>query len=808
MNFFKILVFLSLFFFIYSQAAAQDLLKNSNLSQIKIDELSDADILKFQQQLNASGLTENQAEEIAIARGMPLSELAKLKQRLVLLTTNKPSPNQTRNDTSGRIQYNNETDTLKKLKPLIDPRIFGSEIFNNASLTFEPNQHLAIPVNYILGPDDQINIQVYGVQEVTHNLTISPEGNIFIPNVGQIQVAGLSIEQATNRIQDLMARTAYPSIQNGTSHLSINLGNIRSIKVTIIGANRPGNFTISSLSTVFNALFIAGGPSENGSFREIQLIRNNQVYRTIDLYKFLVNGDQSDNLGLKDNDVIRIPTYKTRAEIIGFVKRPGIFEVLPGETFSDLLKYASGFSDSAYKASVKVIQFTAKEFRVKDIDANEYAQYQPQPGDKFEVNKILNRFENRIHITGAVYRPGDYELDTNMTLKDLIEKADGLTQDAYTGRGQIIRLKPDLTKELIAFNVEDILNNNQNILLQREDSIIIKSIFDLRDEYYVFIQGEVRTPGYYKFSDNLSVKDVILQSGGLTDAANPQKIEIARLIRRDTLTHQDIRASEIIDINNFTDLSSEDKNVTLKPFDVITVRKKPGYVGLQSVTVSGQFQYPGPYVLSEREERVSNLIKRAGGFTPEAYVEGAYIKRYNIDEDRRQLNKLRIAKIQGGLNDSADNVTNDIERDFDQIPLDVQKILKNPGSPEDIVLQSRDELFVPKYNAEVRISGSVLFPTQVPYNSTRLNTYISAAGGIAENGKANKIYVLYANGEARATRNFLFFKSYPTIKPGSEIIVPAKSLRRTHLTTGEAIGIASALASLAGVVIAVLEITK
>ncbi|MGI8952496.1 MAG: SLBB domain-containing protein [Chitinophagaceae bacterium] len=815
MQFFKkFLFFIILFSFICIGVSAQDLLRSNTITQINIDKLSDADILKYQQQIKAMGLTESQAEQIALARGMPATEIAKLKQRLVDLnngvssSSSKNSRDSINNLQNGRLQNNiDSTDTAKQIKPLIDPRIFGSELFNNTTLNFEPNLRIATPMNYTVGPDDQLEITVFGVQEITQDVTVSPEGSIYIPQVGQVKVAGLTIEAATARIKDYMSRSAYPTLRAGTSRLTVNLGNIRSIKVTIIGANRPGNYTLSSLSTVFNALFAAGGPTNNGSFREIQLIRNGTLIRTIDLYRFLVNGDQSDNVSLQENDVIRIPTYKMHVEVDGYVKRPGIFELLPNETFSDLLKYSSGFSDSAYKASVKIIQFTDKEFRVKDINSAEYANYKPQQGDQFIVDKILIRYTNRVNITGAVFRPGIYELDSNMTLKDLIQKADGLREDAYTARGQIIRLKEDLTKEIVSFNVQQELNNNNSLKLKREDSIIIKSIFDLRDEYYVSIQGEIRSPGYYEYSENLGVKDVILQAGGLTDAAYPQRIEVARVINRDTLTGQDVRASEIIDINGISDLSLQQKNIELRPFDVVTVRRKPGYLELQSVTVRGELQYPGPYVISQREERVSDLIKRAGGFTPEAYIQGAYIKRYNDNEEQKQLQKQKIENIQNQLNDSTKQIVQNVEREYDQIPLNAEKLLKNPGSAEDVVLQPRDELYVPKFTAEVTINGSVLFPTQIPYNNNyNAKDYISAAGGFADNAKKGKLYVLYANGKARSTKRFLFFRSYPSIKPGTEIIVPEKAERKNRLTSGETIGIASALASLAGVVIAILRL--
>jgi protein involved in polysaccharide export with SLBB domain len=810
----KYLCFIALSFFllISNRSFSQTLFQN-NLREIKVDQLTDNDILRYSQQLKASGITQEQAEQIAISRGMPFSEIQKLRQRVKQLNITAPSQNNLQNKqgnlNQGKplpgVDTTSHVDTMQAFKPLIDPKIFGSELFNNASLTFEPNLQIATPVNYELGPNDELNISVYGVQEISHTLDITPEGNITIPQVGQIKLSGLTIEEARQKILSSMSNSIYPSLKSGRSKLSVTLGNIRSIRVTIIGGNKPGNYTVPSLTTAFNALFLAGGPSSFGSFREIELIRNNKVYKKIDLYRFLISGDQSDNVTLRDNDVIRIPSYKTRIDIEGYVKRPGYFEVLEGETFQDLLKYSSGFSDSAYRASIRVTQFTDKELKVKDITATDYLNYHPTDGDFISVDKVLQRFSNRVIISGAVFRPGIYELTPGMTVSDLITKSDGLTEDAYTGRAQIFRLNEDLSKGMLSFNAL----NSSPITLRREDSVVVKSIFDLRDEYYVSIQGEVRKPDFYSYSDSLTLKDIILQAGGLTDAAYPQKIEVARLINRDTVTTKDVRASEIIDINGWEDLSSQGKNVKLRPYDLITVRRKPGYIEMQTIKVIGELQYPGPYVLEKREERVSDILKRAGGFTPEAYKEGAFIKRYNFDDTIRAIKRQTIENIQQQLNDSTNQITENIERQFDQIPLDIEKILTEPGSPEDVVLKSKDEIIVPKYSAQVKISGSVLFPTQIPFDKKySFRDYLSSAGGVSDVGRRSKIYILYANGKARTTRTFLFFKNYPDVKPGAEIIVPAKEEHRNKLTTGEILAISSALASLAGVVIAILNLSK
>lgn len=814
--FFKSL-FLILCLFLSSQVLhAQDLLKGKDLSQVRVDQLSDADIAKLKTQLNSAGITIDQAEQQALAKGMLPAEFAKLKQRISSSAVNETGTGKLKStvDKSSAEKTGNSSDSLdtgmykeKPPKPLIDPLIFGSELYTSVSPSFEPNMKLATPLNYILGPDDQILVSVYGVQEYNGDLLVSAEGNVSIPNVGQVKVAGLTIEAATQKLKTIMANGVYSYLKSGGSKISVTLSKIRSIKVTIIGSNRPGNFNLSSLSTVFNALYIAGGPTALGSFREIELVRNNKVERKIDLYRLLLHGDQSDNIGLKDNDVIRIPAYKKRVELQGQVKRPGIFEILPNESFADILDFASGFTDTAYQASVKIFQRSDKERKVQDLESIAYGKYQPQSGDVFVVSKILNRFQNRVRITGAVFRPDIYQLTPGLHVADLIRRADGLKEDAYTGRGQIIRLQEDLTRSILSFDIKKALAGDQenNSVLQREDEVLISSILDLRDSFKVTIQGEIRIPGQYEFVKNLTLKDLILQAGGFTDAAY-KNIEIARLLKRDSIASTDNRASTIIyaEINE-QDLGSTSAAIPLQAFDVITIRRKAGYTIPESVSVSGQVQYPGPYALSSRNERVSDLLKRAGGYTPDAYPEGAYLKRYKTTEDKEKAGEA-VKRLQKTIKDSTDVTAAEILRDYDKVPLDLDLIMKSPGIVEDMVLKSRDELVIPKFDAQVKVSGEVLLVTQVPYQErNHFNDYISNAGGFTAYALRRRGYVVYANGKAASTKHFLFFKFYPKILPGSEIVVP-KRAEKKGTSTGEMIGIASGLASLAGVVIAILKL--
>jgi protein involved in polysaccharide export with SLBB domain len=799
---------------------AQDLLKGKDLSQIRVDQLSDADISKLKTQLTSAGMTIDQVEQAALAKGMSASEFEKLKKRVETLNSKDSKEDvgklKTRknDDNPSAEKIDNSSDSLdtgkykeKPPKPLIDPLIFGSELYTTVSPSFEPNMKLATPLNYVLGPDDQILVNVYGVQQYEGDLLVTAEGFITVPNVGQIKVAGLTIEAATQKIKTVMGNTVYAYLKSGGSKLSVTLSKIRSIKVLIIGANRPGTFTLSSLSTVFNALYIAGGPTAFGSFREIELVRNNKVERKIDLYRLLLHGDQSDNIGLKDNDVIRIPAYKKRVELQGQVKRPGYFEVLPNESFASILDFASGFTDTAYRASVKVFQRSEKERKVQDLESTAYSTYQPQSGDVFVASKILNRFENRVRITGAVFRPDVYQLTPGLRVADLIRRADGLKEDAFTGRGQIIRLQEDLTRSILSFDIKNALAgvSTDNSLLQREDEVFVSSVLDLRESFRVTIQGEVRMPGQYEYVENLSLKDLILQAGGFTDAAF-KNIEIARLIKRDSIAATDNRASTIINTEVNGDLSSSTANISLQAFDVITIRRKAGYTIPETVIVSGQVQYPGPYALSSRSERVSDVLRRAGGYTPDAYAEGAYLKRFKTEEEKQKSSDV-AKKLEKNVKDTTSKmIVDEITREYDKIPLDLPLIMKSPGSVEDLVVRSMDELFIPKFDGQVKVSGSVLLATQVPFQSKNsMKDYINEAGGFSADAWRKKAYVVYANGKAATTKHFLFFKFYPKVFPGSELVVPRRSEKKS-MSTGEVIGISSALASLAGVVIAILRL--
>jgi protein involved in polysaccharide export with SLBB domain len=797
-----LIVFLS--FSLLCHGYSQSGISKTDLSQVKIDQLSDEEISRYEQQFQRAGLSQEEGYQLLLSRGLPQVELEKLKLRLQ--DSKAPAISESRTSNPGKENLIPKPAVeSKEAKTAL--QVFGADLFTSHSLSFEPDLAIATPVNYVLGVNDGLQVVVYGVQEVNFKVQVSPEGNIYIPNVGQIQVAGETVESATSLIRQRMSATAYPTLKSGASRLAVNLSKIKSIRVTVIGGFKPGTYTVSSLSTVFNALYYAGGPALNGSYREIELLRNNQLIRKIDLYKFLLKGDQSDNLHLQDNDIIRIPVYQTRVVITGEVKRPGIFEILPGEHLNDLISFASGFNDSAFRASIQVVQLTEVERKVKDVPVTDFAVYTPQPGDQFTVSKILDRYQNRVRVEGAVFRPGTYELTPDLTIGQLIKKAYGLREDAYTTRAQLVRLQDDLTEMMIPVDISAILHGEKqaDILLKREDLLRISSINDLRDSFTVTIQGEIRKPGVYRYVDNLSLKDVILQAGGFTDAALPQTIEIGRIIKRNTLGPADIKVSDVIEVSNGDDFRLQAKNLGLKPYDVITIRRKPGYELVGTASVTGQIQFPGPYVIQKRDERVSTLLQRAGGFAPYAYAEGAYLKRQKPQTVTSQIKAAQAEKIEKGLKDSSGQVVASVTRPYDQIPLDLKRIQAYPGGPEDLILQNGDELFIPKEDAQVHITGEVLSPTQLPYYAGySIQDYIRAAGGFSDDARKAKLYVLHANGKAETARHFLFFKKNPTVEPGSEIVVP-KRRERKGLSTGEIIGMGSILVSLAGVIIALFR---
>lgn len=789
-----ITVLLLLFVLMQSETLmAQDLLKSNDLSTLKVDNLSDGDIAKIMAQLKSNGLTIAQAEPLALSKGMTSGEFSKLKTRIESQSVGEGTSANIKDEEFGRKQ---EISKNIKVKDTANALIFGSELFDNPFLNFEPNLKLATPLNYILGPGDELQISVYGVQEFIASAPVSVEGKINIQFVGQIPVSGMTIEAATQKIKASLAKV-YKTINSGQSQVGVSLSGIRTIKVTIIGSKQPGNYAISSLATVYNALFLGGGPGKNGSYRNIELLRDNKIYRTIDIYRFLVNGDQSDNVGLKDNDVIRIPAYTQRVTLEGQVKRPGIFEMKEGETFNDLLSFASGFNEFAYTASVNVTQKTDREFKVMDIKAAEFSTYKPLSGDVFKVTKILNRFENRIQITGAVFRPDIYAFYEGMRISALIAKADGLKEDAYNTRATIIRLKDDLTTEVVNVNLAKALQGDlgADIVLKREDVVTVYSILDFVEEYKITIDGEINKPGIYPYFENLTLNDLLVQAGGLSGSAS-KKVEIARMIMSDEIDNNNPNRAQLINLEITAENNEQLKNFELRPFDVVNIRKMAVYEKPEMVTVSGAVPYAGKYVLADKKEKIYDVILRAGGLTAVADVEGVKIKR---PIQSKQIEDLENVNLNLGKKDSIqDNLIGKLKEElkFATIPVDWEAILKNQKSITNVTLFPGDEIEVATFNEGVKVTGNVILTSEIPYNSGKdFNYYLSAVGGIDAKGWKKKAYIIYPNGKAAVSNSFLFIRSYPNVLPGSQIVVPEKPETR-KMSTGEWVGIGSALTSI------------
>jgi len=808
-----LLVFLSA----VSITHAQGLL-NQDLKQIRVDQLSDADILYYYNRMQQAGVSLEQAAQIAAAKGMPQEEIQKLQARLATLISSKKSGLRSSLNDSLKTNERRQNETLVPMNEAsVDKRIFGADLFTTTSLAFEPNLRIATPGNYQLGPDDELTVEVYGLSEARYNLKISPDGNVYIQNAGPILVSGLTVEEAAAKIRNKLAATIYKAISTGQTKVQVTLGNIRSISVTVIGAaKKPGTYTISSLATVFNVLYLCGGPSENGSYRKIELVRNNKIYKTVDLYDFLLKGSLEGNVRLNDGDVVRIPYYDARVEVKGQVKRVGIFEIAKGDNLQTVLDNAGGFTDSAYRSSVKITEVTDKARKIVDVNKEDYSKYILQGGSEITVSKVLNRYTNRVTINGAVMRPGQFELTEGSTLKQLIQKADGLRPDAFLQRGIITRLKEDFTVEVISFDVKAIVNGTQqDILLHREDEVNISSLFDLQDARTITIQGEVRNPGTYEFKDSSSIKDLIFEAGGFSEAATGKRIEVARRVTNADPNSVSTEIAKIVQVDSEKDLQRNSNDFYLQPFDVVIIRNNPGYYTQKTITIEGEVLYPGPYVINSIDEKLSNIINRAGGFKNTADASAASLRRVNridiqTDIKTKKVEKLVAGQIKDADTTAADSLAQEAVKPYDLIGINLEEVMKKPGITNDLILEDGDLIYVPKKNQAVKVRGEVLFPTQFAFEDGHtMKYYINKAGGFSGNAQKRKSFVLGANGNARTVKSFLFIKTYPEIKAGDEIYVPPVPDRRNKgLSTGEVIGISSAVASLAAVVIALINSLK
>lgn len=731
-----------------TRTQAQEL-SMSNIQNVKVSQLSDEQITQAWKKLQDSGVSEQDAYKLLAQKGMAPGEVEELKNRITLLGLNKKVVNKASSSSEKqKIDFSrvvNDTVIIpKSTKPQPAPaalpvlNVYGTDFFNQTAIKFEPNFSVATPKGYVLGPGDEVIVLLTGLNESSVRSKISPDGNLQIPYAGIIYVNGFTIEQATALIKGKMTRI-YPALSSGQTHLTVNLGSTRSIKITIVGeVKTPGSYTLSSLSTLFNALYNSGGPTFNGSLRRIELIRNNKVYKTVDFYTFLQQGLLDGNIRLEDQDVIRIPVYKKRVGITGEVKRPAIYELKENDQLEDLINFAGGYTDVAYKGIAKVDQINKLEREVKDVPANLFSNFIPHNGDLVQIGAITNRYTNRVILEGAVYRPGIYELTAGFTLASLIKIAQGLKPEAYTERGLIKRTLPNLEKTSISFKPEDILNGKNDIPLLREDSVLILSRSVFTPDQKITVNGYVRNPAVFTYRKGISLADAIVMAGGFDAEAADHHVEVSRIIKNqsDSVANK-LVTTFVVDMDN---KSSSNQEILLEPMDYIYIPRLVNYRPLGNVSVKGEVLFPGDYAVQTRNESVNEFLKRAGGITPYGSLENAQVYRKEI-----------------------------------RLSLDFNSINYGQKNQKSTILLPGDSVYIPRVISYVEVSGAVNNPQYVSYNNHRFKYYTNAAGGIKENARLKGAYVKYPNGLNKPVRRFLFFRNYPSIQPGSRIIVPEKT---------------------------------
>lgn len=684
--------------------------------------------------------------------------------------------------------------------------VFGREIFSARNLTFAPTYNLPTPANYVLAAGDRLFIDLWGDAEANYDLKVSPDGFITVPDAGVINVGGVTVEAAEKRIRNKLASTV-SGLNNGTVNLKLSLGDIRSIKVNIIGeASMPGTYTLPSLATLFNALYEAGGVSDIGSLRSIKLIRGGKQVAELDVYDYLIGGKQEVNVGLQDNDMIIVQPYENLVKVTGKVKRPRIYELKKGETADDLLLYTGGFMGEAYKDNITVNRKSGRMMSVHSVPTEEFAEFAMADGDSVAVGEVIRQYANRVTVEGAVWRPGDYELNDSLTtLKELIKKAEGIRGDALMSRTQIVRLNDDYTFSVESIDLQGLLNGIvADVKLKPEDLVRIPSVNSLKEGYTIDVKGEVNTPQTLLYRDNMTIEDAILMANGLKESASLARIEVARRVKNPNSTEPSDRIAELFQFNIPADLglSPETAAFTLQPFDEVYIRRSPGYSEQNSVFAEGEFLFDGEYVLSTNNDRLSDLVAKAGGLTPEAYIKGAYLKR-QLSEERLTRQETLFDLSERGKAATGDTIMMKRMKvgDYYPIAIDLTAALKDPSGLENLVLEDGDKLVVPKFNNTVTISGAVLYPCTVTFvKGQKIKDYIARGGGYAARAK-KRPFVIYANGLPDAKRG----GRWPKIEPGCEIVVPSKPPKGTGMSAAEIMSLATSTVSMGAMITSIFK---
>jgi len=802
-------VIISFLGFIVVNAQTIDVSKYKNTD---VSSLSDEQIKKIATEMSKRGYTIDQVEVLAKAQGASDKQINDLKKRLA----NSKFSTTTTSDFSSKVDmglnsFNDyESDELSMSEKAAihttkqDTLVFGYSLFNNSKLTFEPNLNIPTPDGYILGAGDVIIIDVWGQSQMSYELTVSVNGNIDIPLAGPVYVAGITISDARNRILAKL-KNIYGDLGNTTT-ASIHTGTLRTISVNVMGeVFAPGTYTVSGAASLFNVLYLSGGPTYNGSFRNIQLIRNGKVVATLDVYDFLLNYNSEVNVPLYNGDIIMIPTYQKRISVGGEFKRTGYFEAKEGETIDDIIRYAGGYTPNALIENLKLIRQgrIGKEFK----DVTDPTSIAVMNGDSISVPKANDRrCDNVVYITGGgVFNQGGYEYTDGMKLSELLQKAGGLVENAFLMRGVITRFNDDYTLQSLNFNVADLAAGKYDLTLKNNDKILISTIDEMRDAPVLTIKGAVRNGGVFDYRDNITLGDLILLAGGLTSDASTSSVEIVRKLPYEMAetNNTDVATEQYVNITRDLKLDDDGNSFALQPFDIVTVHEYLSAHFGGTITISGEIRFAGTYEMISKNDNIMTIIERAGGLTEAAYLKGARLYRKVKLGPKEQIIKRRQVMAQS-VDTARASALADFDNTYELVSIDLASIMKNPQNYSDLKLQDGDEIVIPSRQQTVRVSGQVLNPVSLTWSKRQsARKFIRNAGGFATRAKKNKTFVVYPDGHAEATRHFLFIKNYPTVEAGCEIVVPERAPRNTSVS--QVVGLTSSIVTVAALVVSLIK---
>lgn len=779
-------------------------------------QMSDEAVVKYALEGRQSGKSDQQIGKELLARGVTPEQVERLKQKYEDSRTSSETVAADQVISGQRRERpRSSSDTLAvEIPPVPDPAergadsraVFGRNVFRSRALTFEPNENQATPENYRLGPGDEVIIDIWGENERSLREEISPEGNIMVEQVGPVYLNGLTIKEANAKLRGVFGQIyAGVSGDSPASEVRVTLGRLRTIQVNVMGeVEMPGTYRLSSFATVFHALYQAGGVTDIGTLRNIRVLRSGREVASVDIYKYLFHGDSKDDIRLEEGDIVLVPSYDLLVEVTGCVKRPMRYEMEAGEPLSQLLAYAGGFTGDAYGREVRVVRTMGREHELFNVDSVGYGTFALMDGDSVAVGRVLDRYANRIEVQGAVYRPGMYELgEGTHTVRELIGRAEGLREDAFRGRALLFRERDDLTPEIVAVDLEGVLSGRlTDISLRRNDVLVVSSVHDLEDRGGFTIGGEVARPGVYPYAAHTTVEDLIVQAGGLLDGASTVKVEVSRRLKDPKSTTPSNGVGKVYAFSLKEGLVVDgEAGFELAPFDVVEVRRSPGYQPQRQVVLDGEVVFTGNYTLIRKNECLSDLVKRAGGITDDAYVRGGrLIRRMNEEERAVRDAALRAAQQNRG----ADSVSLEklMADDYYAVGIELDKALSNPGSDYDVVLREGDRLVVPEYVSTVKINGDVVYPNTTVYlKDKRVKYYIAQAGGYGARAKRNKAYIVYMNGRVARV------KGRAKVEPGCEIIVPSKRDRK-RMGIAEILGLTTSAASIGTMAASIANMTK